>query len=111
MSAVHLARVPEIIQGAGSLDAIGTTVAAQLPRGSAILLLADPGLRASGLIDAATAALRRGGFGVLVWDDVQSDPTMAQADAAARLARQERAAGVVAMRGGSAGGGGKLGVG
>ena len=53
MSAVHLARVPEIIQGAGSLDALGTTVAAQLPRGNAILLLADPGLRASGLIDAA----------------------------------------------------------
>ena len=102
MSAVHLARVPEIMQGAGSLDALGTTLTAQLPRGSAVLLLADPGLRSGGLIDAAAAALRRGGFGVLICDDVQSDPTMAQADAAAQLARQERAAGVVAIGGGSA---------
>jgi alcohol dehydrogenase len=102
MTAIHLARVPEIIQGAGSLDALGSTLAASLPRGSAIVLLADPGLRASGLIDTAAAALRRGGFAMVVFDDIQNDPTMAQADAAAAVARQERAAAVVAIGGGSA---------
>ncbi len=102
MNAVHLARVPEIIQGAGALDGIGATLAAQLPRGSAILLLVDPGLHACGLIDAAAAALSAGGYGVIVCDDVQSDPTMAQADAGAALARHERVAGVVAIGGGSA---------
>jgi len=102
MNAVHLARVPEIIQGAGALEGLGATLAARLPRGAAILLLVDPGLRASGLIEAAMAALTGGGNGVIVWDDIQSDPTMAQADAAAALARRERVAGVVAIGGGSA---------
>jgi alcohol dehydrogenase class IV len=102
MTAVHLARVPEIIQGAGAVDALGATLAGCLPRGSAILLVADPGLRANGLIDSAAAALRSGGFGVVVCDDVQSDPTMAQADTAAALARRERVTGVVAIGGGSA---------
>jgi alcohol dehydrogenase class IV len=102
MNAVHLARVPEIIQGAGALEGLGATLAVRLPRGAAILLLADPGLHASGLIEAATAALTSSGYGVIVWDDIQSDPTMAQADAAAALARRERVAGVVAIGGGSA---------
>jgi alcohol dehydrogenase len=102
MNTVHLARVPEIIQGAGALEGLGATLAVRLPRGAAILLLVDPGLRASGLIEAAMAALTGGGYGVIVWDDIQSDPTMAQADAAAALARRERVAGVVAIGGGSA---------
>jgi alcohol dehydrogenase class IV len=102
MNAVHLARVPEIVQGAGALEALGTTLSGYLPRGSAILLVADPGLRASGLTDAAAAALRGGSYSVLVCEDVQSDPTMAQADAGAALARRERVAGVVAIGGGSA---------
>jgi alcohol dehydrogenase class IV len=102
MNVVQLARVPEIILGAGALERLGATLATRVPRGGAILLLADPGLRASGLIDAAAAALTAGGYGAIVWDDIQSDPTMAQADAAAALARRERAVGVVAIGGGSA---------
>jgi alcohol dehydrogenase len=102
MNTVQLARVPEIIQGAGALEGLGAALATRVTRGGAILLLADPGLRASGLIDAAAAALAAGGYGVIVWDDIQSDPTMAQADAAAALARRERVVGVVAIGGGSA---------
>jgi alcohol dehydrogenase len=102
MNTVQLARVPEIIQGAGALEGLGATLAVRLPRGAAILLLVDPGLRASGLIDAAAAALTGGGYGVIVCDDIQSDPTMAQADAAAAVARHERVAAVVAIGGGSA---------
>jgi alcohol dehydrogenase class IV len=90
------------MQGAGALEALGATLAGFVPSGSAILLLADPGLRASGLIESAAAALRSGGYSVIVCDDVQSDPTMAQADAAVALARRERVAGVVAIGGGSA---------
>jgi len=102
MNAVQLARVPEIIQGEGALEGLAATLGARVPRGGAILLLADPGLRASGMIDAAAAALTAGGYAVIVWDDIQSDPTMAQADAAAALARHERVAAVVALGGGSA---------
>jgi alcohol dehydrogenase class IV len=102
MNAVQLARVPEIIQGEGALEGLAATLGARVPRDGAILLLADPGLRAGGLIDAAAAALTAGGYAVIVWDDIQSDPTMAQADAAAALARHERVAAVVALGGGSA---------
>jgi alcohol dehydrogenase class IV len=102
LNAVHLARVPEIIQGRGALEALGTSLAGYVPAGGAILLVADPGLQSSGLIESAADALRSAGYGVLLWDDVQSDPTMAQADAGAVLARAERVAGVVAIGGGSA---------
>jgi alcohol dehydrogenase class IV len=102
MNAVRLARVPEIIQGAGALEALGATLAGYVPPGSALLLVADPGLRASGLIESAAAALRGGGYSPLLCDDVQSDPTMAQADVAAAMARRERVAGVLAIGGGSA---------
>ncbi|MFI4869329.1 MAG: iron-containing alcohol dehydrogenase [Steroidobacterales bacterium] len=102
MNAVHLARIPEIVQGEGALGALAGTLAGYVPAGSTVLLVADPGLRVSGRVDAAAAALRNGGYGVVVWDDVQSDPTMAQADAGAALARAERVAGVVALGGGSA---------
>ena len=102
MSTVNLARVPEIVQGAGALEALGGTLTGMLPKGSAVLLVVDPGLRTSGVIDAAGAALRGGGLAVVVYDDVKSDPTMAQVDAAAAIARRERVAAVVAMGGGSA---------
>jgi alcohol dehydrogenase len=102
MNAVHLARIPEIIQGAGAFEGLGATLAERLPRGATILLLVDPGIRASGLVESAAAALRSGGFALVVCDDIQSDPTMAQADAAAAIARRERVAAVVAVGGGSA---------
>ena len=102
MSTVSLARVPEIVQGAGALEALGGTLSGMLPKDSAVLLVVDPGLRAGGVIDAAAAALRGGGLAVVVYDDVKSDPTMAQVDAATRIARRERVAAVVAVGGGSA---------
>jgi GTPase involved in cell partitioning and DNA repair len=39
MKAVHLARIPEIIQGAGALEALGATLAGHVPLGSALLLV------------------------------------------------------------------------
>lgn len=65
MTAIHLARIPNIVQGAGALEELGSTLAAYLPQGSAILLVADPGLSPSGVIDLAAAALQGGGYGVI----------------------------------------------
>jgi alcohol dehydrogenase class IV len=102
MTTVQLARVPEIVQGAGAIDALGETLQGRVPRGSRVLLVADPGLKASGAVDAATAALAGARFAVIPFSDVQSDPTMVQVDAAAALARAERVTAVVALGGGSA---------
>jgi alcohol dehydrogenase len=97
-----LDRIPRIVQGAGALGTVGTLVAELVPPGTPVLLVADPGLRGSGMADAASAALREAGLGVVVFDDVKSDPAMAQVDAAADLARREKATAVVSIGGGSA---------
>ncbi len=102
MSIVSLARVPEIVQGPGSLDTLGQTLVGRVPAGSAVLLVADPGLKDAGFIDSASASLSAAGFGVVAFSDIKSDPTMAQVDAATDVARREKATAVVALGGGSA---------
>jgi alcohol dehydrogenase class IV len=101
MSAVMLDRVPRIIQGAGTLEQIGATLNAITP-GLRVLLVADPGLKSTGMIDTAERSLRSAGCAVTVFGEVQSDPSMAQADATAQLARAQSAQAVVALGGGSA---------
>jgi alcohol dehydrogenase class IV len=99
MSQLMLDRVPRIFQGAGSLEEIGTVVGGLA---SKVLLVADPGLKPTGIIDTAERALRTAKCAVSVFDGVQSDPSMAQADTVAARARAEGAQAVVALGGGSA---------
>jgi alcohol dehydrogenase len=102
VTTLELDRVPRIVQGAGALETLGTLLSGSVKPGSSVLLVVDPGLRRSGITDSAASAVRRAGLGVTLLEDVKSDPTMAQADAAATLARREGAAAVVAVGGGSA---------
>jgi alcohol dehydrogenase class IV len=94
--------VPRIVQGAGALETLGTLVNGIVKPASTILLVVDPGLRASGITDCAASSVRAAGLGAIVLEDIKSDPTMAQADAAVARARREAAAAVVAIGGGSA---------
>jgi alcohol dehydrogenase class IV len=96
-----LDRVPRIHQGEGALEQLGTVLAA-LGQPTRVLLVADPGLRLPGLIDAAARSLRSAGVGLVIFDELSSDPSMSQADAAAALARAERIEAVVCLGGGSA---------
>jgi alcohol dehydrogenase class IV len=102
MTTITLDHVPRIVQGPGALGTIGTLVTELVAPGSAVLLVVDPGLRGSGMIETARTALQKAGLGVILFDDVKSDPTMAQVDAAADLARSENATAVVSLGGGSA---------
>lgn len=102
MTPTTLDRVPRIVRGAGALAGVGTAVAELVSSATPVLLVADPGLRDSGMIETARAALREAGFAVLIFDNVRSDPTMAQVDAAAALARREKAGAIVSIGGGSA---------
>jgi alcohol dehydrogenase class IV len=97
-----LSPIPRITGGPGKLAAIGDLAAALGGAGSVVLLAADPGLKSAGHIAAAEAALRKAGLGVILFDRIKSDPTMAQVDEAVSLARRERVATVVALGGGSA---------
>ena len=102
MTTITLDHVPRIVQGAGALGSIGSLVKDLPGPKGPVLLVADPGLRGSGMIDSAQAALREASLSVLVFDDVKTDPTMAQVDAAAALARREKARAVVSLGVGSA---------
>ncbi len=106
---VVLDRIPPITQGAGALEQLGAIVksveSALQPASAArshVLLVADPGLKATGMTAIAERALRSAGIAATVFDAVESDPSMAQADSTAELARRERASTVVALGGGSA---------
>jgi alcohol dehydrogenase class IV len=101
MTAV-LDRIPRITSGAGAVESLGTLVAGRVGAGAAVLLAADPGLAALGLVDTARRALERSGIGVALFTDIKSDPLAAQVDAGAEVARRERVAAVVALGGGSA---------
>ena len=105
---VLLEPVPPILQGAGALDDIGAHAARLAGEAAAVLLVADPGLQGTGMIEAAAAALRAGGVAPVVFTDIKSDPTAAQVDAGAQVARREGARAVVALGGGSAMDAGKL---
>ena len=98
MSVYELARMPRITAGIGARARIAALAGA---RGHA-LLVADPGLKATGLIEEIAAGLRGHDLGVTIFDAFQSDPTIAQADAAAALARSEKSSVVVCVGGGSA---------
>ncbi|HEX6015366.1 MAG TPA: iron-containing alcohol dehydrogenase, partial [Geminicoccaceae bacterium] len=95
-------RIPRITAGAGSIESLGTLAAGRVGAGAAVLLVADPGLVALGLVDVARRALERAGLGVTLFTDVRSDPLASQVDAGAEVARRERVAAVVALGGGSA---------
>ncbi len=102
MATHELARVPRITVGAGARHSLADRAAGLVAPGAPVLLVADPGLKPLGLVDDIAAILRKGGFAVTEFTDIKSDPTVAQTDAAARLARDIGAELVVAVGGGSA---------
>jgi alcohol dehydrogenase class IV len=98
MSVYELARTPRITAGLGARAQIATLAGAA----AHVLIVADPGLKSTGVVDEIAAGLRAQGFGLAIFDAFQSDPTIAQADAAAALARSEKSGVVVCLGGGSA---------
>jgi alcohol dehydrogenase class IV len=102
MSGWDLARIPHITGGAGSRASAGSLTAAHVPAGSAVVLVADPGLKATGLADDVAKSLASSGLGVSLFTEFTGDPTVAQTDAAADLARSTQAKAIVSLGGGSA---------
>jgi alcohol dehydrogenase len=100
MSQYELARTPGIAAGVGAREKIADLATASA--GARVLLVADPGLRTTGLTDEIAAILSRKGVACTRFEDFESDPTVAQADAAAAIARYEKVATVVCLGGGSA---------
>ncbi len=102
MARFELARMPRIVGGEGSRAEAGALAASFVPPGALALLVIDPGLKATGLGDEVEASLKAAGLGVATFSDFTGDPTVAQVDAAAALARASGASVVVSLGGGSA---------
>jgi alcohol dehydrogenase class IV len=102
MGGYSLDKVPAISQSAGALDGLGADVKKIGGDAARVLLVADPGLAATGVIARAEAALDAEKLPYATFSAFKSDPSCAQADEAAALARRERATIVVALGGGSA---------
>ncbi len=87
--------MPEILVGAGALDALGARIGA-----ARALVVADPALVAMGVAGRAAAALAAAGVAATVFDAFSPEPKAAQIAAAARAAQGCGA--VVGLGGGSA---------
>lgn len=90
---------PTLLFGAGRLSEIGTLTASY---GKRVLLVTDPGLRASGHVERAQGFLESSGLDVFVFDRVPENPTTADALNCARFADGFGAEVLVALGGGSA---------
>ncbi len=95
-------RMPRMTQGAGSLARLGEIAKSLGGDQAPVLLVADPGLRAAGVIEVALQALKSARLGAILFDAFASNPSTDEADRAADIARREKVGVVVALGGGSA---------
>jgi alcohol dehydrogenase class IV len=90
---------PSIRFGPGVVDALGEIARPLL--GERVLIVTDPGMVATGIVDRAEKALEDGGISVAQFTRVEADPPEAIVLEAAEAARQHGATGVVGVGGGS----------
>src|SRR5262245_17584467 len=93
---------PRIAFAANRIDRIGDDGERLAGPKSRVLLVTDPGLIAAGVAGRVRGLLESAGHTVLLFSDLAGEPRADQVDAAAKLARKERAALVVGVGGGSA---------
>ena len=102
MAEVVIDRVPRMTQGPGALAGLGEVATALGGATAPVLLVADPGLEAAGVIEQAKHSLRAARLATILFDQFSSNPSTVEADRAAALARREGVGVVVALGGGSA---------
>ena len=88
---------PSIRMRAGLLNDLGSIT--QAICGERVLLVTDPGMMATGIVDRALAALRASGISVTVFSQVEADPPESVILAATSAAAG--ASGVIGLGGGS----------
>ncbi len=99
MTAYTFTTVGRIVSGPGAaleLDGLCAPLGIRRP-----LLVTDPGLVSIGLVQPLLQALEASGLEVVLFDQVREDPPESVVEAAAALAREQEADGVIAVGGGS----------
>lgn len=97
-----LAPVPQIAMGAGRIDGLGRDIRELINRPIAVLVVLDPGLKASGAVARIDAALADERLKMVLFDGIAGEPKAADIDRAAELARSCRVEAVAGVGGGSA---------
>ncbi len=97
MSGFTFNTTPSIRMGAGLLDELGEMAAALC--GKHVLLVTDPGMLATGIVERALASLEAAGVVAEVFSDVKADPPEAVVLAAVEAAKGQ--GGVIGLGGGS----------
>ena len=90
---------PSIRFGSGLLSQLGKISEARI--GKRVLLVTDPGMLATGIVDRALEALKGAGIEVAVYSDVKADPPEAIVMEATQVAIDVGAQGIVGLGGGS----------
>lgn len=102
MSTFTLSHIPEIIFGAGRLADVAAKTESLGGKGAAVLLVADPALKALGITGRALDILAKAGFETEVYDGLKGEPKQSDIDTAAGMARTRGAKVIVGLGGGSA---------
>lgn len=90
---------PSIQFGPGLLSQLGEIVNASI--GNRVLLVTDPGMMATGMVERALTALKNANVEVTLFSDVQADPPEAVILQATQIAIDCGAEGVIGLGGGS----------
>lgn len=90
---------PSIRFGTGIIAQLGDIVRAEI--GTRILLVTDPGMVATGIVDRVSDVLQATGVEITLFAEVEADPPEAVIEAAAASARAASVEGVVGLGGGS----------
>ena len=85
--------------GPGLLSQLGDIVKNEI--GTRVLLVTDPGMMATGIVERALASLKNAGVDVTLYQDVKADPPEEIVTFCAQMAIDSKAQGVIGLGGGS----------
>lgn len=97
-----LAACPEIAIGAGRLDGLGGDLRALINRPVRVLVVLDPGLKATATRGRLERSLSDARMTAVIFDRLAGEPRGSDIDAGAQLARQQQVEAVVGVGGGTA---------
>ncbi len=99
MNQFNFNTTPSILFGPGRLSQLGEIFKARV--GTRVLLVTDPGMLATGIVDRGLEALKSAGVEVTLFSDVKADPPEAIVLEATRMAIDADADGIIGLGGGS----------
>lgn len=90
---------PRVVSGLGSVSGLGAMLSEH--GATRVLIVTDPGLRSTGIVDAIASSIGGHGLAVAVHSEIPANPSTTSLDVATEVARSWRADYLVSIGGGS----------